>query len=97
MTKILEIEKCLQCFYYNSYVGSCKKLGKTLRWFDIINIPKDCPLPDKPEPITENWLAKIQGMFLDLRVKAINAHFLGEKQPVLLVDDVCAEIVEVEK
>ena len=44
MTKTLEIENCLDCPKYCFF-------------WERKAIPNGCPLPDKPEPITGEWLA----------------------------------------
>jgi len=52
MSKILEIENCYYCPFYFSENGSCREAGYK-KIIKLTEFPSWCPLPDKPEPITE--------------------------------------------
>ena len=78
MSKILEIETCYQCCHHSLESKCRKKKGIKTKAYGI---PSDCPLPNKPEPITEKdlalfWVKKLTDKEI---CDAINAHFLGGK------------------
>jgi hypothetical protein len=85
VSKILEIDGCIFCFWSGKRHEKCFKENKRIEDNKIISVW--CPLPNKPEPITEQWLDDVQYFKIgkDLLVALINAHFLGSKndKPIL--------------
>lgn len=79
MTKILEIDSCWDCYkhFFRDSKDDCLVTNYLLG-----EIPKNCPLCNKPEPITEDMIVDMlytRRIGTKRTTQIINVHFLGEK------------------